>query len=361
MTGPGKGRLRVALLGATGVVGQRLARRLFEHPWFELAALAGSTRSAGCDYGEAARWRLAEPMPEPLAGRRVVTVDEVLERADRFDLALSAVDAETARAVELELVRRGVAVVTNASPHRMLPAVPLVVPEVNPEHLGLLDARPAGDGLLVANPNCATIGLVLALKPLVDAFGLERVAVTTLQAASGAGHPGVPALDLLGNVLPGIAGEEEKLEREPARILGRLGAAGIEPATIAISAQTNRVAVLDGHLLSVAVTLGRATTPAEVEEAILAYRAPAVARDLPSAPALPVELVRGDCSPQPRLDAGRGGGMTVSVGRVRACAALGVRFVALVHNAERGAAGGTLLLAELAARAGYLRPRRGAA
>ena len=352
MTSPSP-RRRVGLLGATGVVGQRLVRRLAGHPWFELAALGASPRSAGRPYADATRWLLPGAPPADAAALPVEEVDAVVERDD-LDLVLSALDGETARRVEPRLVARGLAVVTNASAHRMSPEVPLVVPEVNADHLDLVTRRPPGAGFVVANPNCAVIGLALALRPLAAAFGLARVQVTTLQAASGAGHPGVASLDLLGNVVPGIAGEEEKLESEPRKIFGRLGAHGIEPATFAVSAQTHRVPVVDGHLLAVSVALGRDVPPEEAASALDAFRPAAEVRELPSAPPRSLELVDDEHGPQPRLDVERGGGMTVTVGRLRRCAVHGLRFVALVHNAERGAAGGTLLLAELAERRGLL-------
>ena len=349
----GSRRWRVALLGATGVVGQRLVRRLAAHPWFALVALGASSRSAGRRYAEATRWLLPTALPAAVAPLAVEEVDAVIERDD-VDLVLSAVDAGTARRVEPALVERGRAVVTNASALRMAAAVPLVVPEVNAGHLDLVARRPAGVGFVAANPNCAVIGLALALRPLVEAFGVERVQVTTLQAASGAGHPGVASLDLLGNVVPGIDGEEEKLENEPRKIFGCLGPRGVEPARFTISAQTHRVPVVDGHLLAVSVALGREVAPDEAVERFAAFRAPDETRALPSAPSRALELAAEEHGPQPRLDVERGGGMTVTVGRIRRCPVNGLRFVALVHNAERGAAGGTLLLAELAARRGLL-------
>lgn len=349
----GRRRHRVALFGATGVVGQRLVRRLAAHPGFELVAVAASERSAGRRYDEAVRWRLADDVPATAAGLPVRSIDE-LAGADGFELALSALDAESARRVEPRLVERGVAVFSNASAHRMADDVPLVVPEVNADHLELVRERPAGRGFLAANPNCAAIGLVLALAPLAGRFGVERVRVTTLQAASGAGHPGVPSLDLLGNVVPGIAGEEEKLESEPAKILGRRRGGRIEPAALAISADSHRVPVVDGHLLSVSVGLGERVTVAEAERALDDWRPPVDVAALPSAPARALERLTGDHRPQPRFDAGRGAGLTVTVGRLRPCPLFDLRFTALVHNAERGAAGGTLLLAEAAARRGLL-------
>jgi len=346
-------RRRVALFGATGVVGQRLVRRLAAHPDFVLVEVAASERSAGRRYGEAVRWRLTDEVPPAAARLGVREVDELAE-ADGFDLALSALDAASASRVEARLVERGIAVVTNASTHRMNDGVPLVIPEVNADHLELLRRRAGGRGPLAANPNCAAIGLVLALAPLARRFGVERVRVTTLQAASGAGHPGVPSLDLLGNVVPGIPGEEEKLENEPPKILGRRIAGRIEPASLAISADTHRVPVVDGHLLSVSVGLGQRVSLAEAERAFDDHQPAEEIAALPSAPARPVVRLTEDHRPQPRLDVGRGGGLTVTVGRLRPCPLLDLRFTALVDNAERGAAGGTLLLAELAAHHGLL-------
>jgi aspartate-semialdehyde dehydrogenase len=351
--GGGDRRRRVALFGATGVVGQRLVRRLAAHPDFELVAVAASERSAGRRYGEAVRWRLPEAVPPATAHLPVREIDELAE-ADGYELALSALDAGSARRIEPRLVARGLAVVSNASAHRLAEDVPLVVPEVNADHLELARVRPVGRGLLAANPNCAAIGLVLALAPLAGRFGVARVRVTTLQAASGAGHPGVPSLDLLGNVVPGIDGEEEKLETEPAKIFGRRRGGRVEPAALAISADTHRVPVVDGHLLSVSVGLGERVTIADAERALDDWRPPADVAALPSAPARALERLADGDRPQPRLDAGRGGGLTVTVGRLRLCPLLDLRFTALVHNAERGAAGGTLLLAELAARRGLL-------
>jgi len=336
-------RLRAAVLGATGVVGQKLVARLANHPWFEPVHLAASERSAGRRYGEAVHWLDHRPLPEAAAGLRVAEVGD----AASVDVAFSALDAATARRVEPLWAAAGVPVVSNASALRLEPGVPLLVPEVNAAHLDGLAGT--GPGFVVTNPNCSTVGLVLALKPLADAFGVGRVHVTTLQAVSGAGWPGLPAMDILGNAIPWIDGEEAKLASETAKILGD----GLRPASFAVSAQTFRVPVLDGHLLAIAVALDRAASETEVREALTAF-ARSARLDLPSSPDRPLHLFADGPFPQPRLHAALGSGMTVSVGRVRRCPAGDLRLVALVHNTERGAAGAALLNAELLAARGRL-------
>lgn len=289
-----------------------------------------------------------EPLPQAVADIKVVTVDRVAG----CDVLFSALDGATAREVEPGLAASGNIVVSNASAMRMDPSVPLVIPEVNPDHLGLI--RGNNRGCIVTNPNCATVGLTLALKPLVDEFGVESVEVTTLQAVSGAGYPGVPSLDILGNVLPHIGGEAEKLEEEPGKILGNLTGREIEPLKINISAQTNRVPVIDGHLLCVSAKLGRSVKREEAIRAFEAFRSPIEGLDLPTAPKRPVVVLYGDADPQPRMHAGLGGGMVVSIGQVRETSVLGLRFVVLVHNTIRGAAGAAVLNAELLAAKGIL-------
>ena len=336
-----KQKLSVGILGATGSVGQKLVRLLHDHPWFEIEALAASDRSAGKVYGEATHWMAPAPLPAVVAAMQVVAVDQVTG----CDLVFSALDTATASRVEPSLAGAGALVVSNASALRLDPAVPLVIPEVNPDHLDLIRGR-AG-GALVTNPNCATVGLVLALKPLVDAFGVEEVTVTTLQAVSGAGYPGVPAIDILSNVIPHIEGEADKLEQEPLKILGRLHGSAIEELPLKISAQVTRVPVIEGHLLSVSVKLGH---PAGAEEALRAFekfRSPLEGLGLPSAPDRPLVVLRGQADPQPRLHSGLGGGMTVSIGQIRTCPVHDLRFVVLVHNTLRGAAGAAVLNAEL--------------
>jgi aspartate-semialdehyde dehydrogenase len=343
------GKIPVGVLGATGSVGQRFVSLLAQHPWFEVALLTASERSAGKPYAEAANWVQETPIPAPVAGMVVRPTKGPLP----CRLLFSALSSAAASAVEADLARAGHFVVSNAKSHRMDADVPLVIPEVNPEHLGLLAAQTYGPGALVTNPNCSTIGLVLALKPLADKFGLRRVHVVTLQALSGAGIPGVPSMAVIDNIVPYIGGEEEKLETEPQKILGQLRHAGsssarIEHAEIQISAQCTRVAVSDGHSECISVQLARPAELAEVRQALAEFSGEPQRLGLPSAPARPVEVSEEEDRPQPRLDRGRGHGMATTVGRLRPCPLFDYKFVALSHNTLRGAAGGSILLAELA-------------
>ena len=313
MTGPNR-RLRTAVLGATGTVGQRFVTLLADHSWFELSALAASERSAGKLYRDAVTWIQTRPIDDAVADMPVHTIDELMDGArrsgDDFDIVFSALDASVARDVEPRFARRCL-VVTNASAHRMDADVPLLVPEVNPDHLTLLP--PPGDGKalpagIVANPNCSTIGLVLALKPLADAFGFERISVVTLQAVSGAGLPGISSYQILDNVIPWISSEEEKLEIETGKILGEVADGTIDPAEVAVSAQCNRVPVVDGHTLCVSVDLKGEPAMEDVREAWRSFRAEPQERGLPSAPAQPTVYLGDDEPPQARVhrDLGQG-------------------------------------------------------
>ncbi|MEM1201656.1 MAG: aspartate-semialdehyde dehydrogenase [Acidobacteriota bacterium] len=341
-------RIPVAVLGATGSVGQRFVSLLHRHPWFRIAELTASERSAGKPYGEAARWMQAEPLPEEVAEMPVVSTDPKT-RPLGSKLLFSGLDSRAADRVETPYAAAGHFVVSNAKSHRMDPDVPLVVPEVNPDHLGLLDAqRYADGGGIVTNPNCSTIGLVMALKPLVDAFGVEAVHVVSLQAVSGAGIPGVPSMAALDNIVPFIGGEEDKLENETGKILGRLVGHGIEHAAVAVSAQCTRVPVIDGHTLCVSLRPGRDASLEEIGDALASFTAEPQRRGLPTAPERPIHVLDQADRPQPRLDRDRDGGMAAVVGRLRPCPLLGVKFVTLSHNTLRGAAGGSILLAELA-------------
>lgn len=344
-------KIPVAVLGATGTVGQRFVSLLVDHPWFELVALTGSERSAGRRYGEAVHWIQGSRLP-PAVAEMVIDFD----RPSRpVALAFSALTSDVAGPLETSLAEEGLFVVSNASSHRMDPDVPLVVPEVNPDHLALVrHQRFPGGGALATNPNCSTIGLVLALKPLHDAFGLEAVSVVTMQAVSGAGLPGVPSLAIVDNVIPWIGGEEEKLESETLKILGRLDEATVSPATIAVSAQCNRVPVLDGHLECVSFRLATEATAEEIAAVLTAFSGEPQALALPSAPSPPILVADRLDRPQPRLDRDAGRGMAVTVGRLRPCPLLGWKMVLLSHNTVRGAAGGALLVGELAMAQGLI-------
>lgn len=339
-------RIPVAVLGATGTVGQKFVRLLADHPWFEVTALAASAASAGRPYGEVVRWRESTPLPDRIAGLVVQPCAPTLNAK----VAFSALDAEVARDIEQAFARAGATVITNTRIHRMDPDVPLVVPEVNAGHAELIDQQRkhrGWPGAILANPNCSTAALVLALAPLAQAFGLERVFVATMQAISGAGYPGLASLDIVGNVIPYIGGEEEKVERETLKLLGTLGADGVVPAAIAISAHCNRVPVVDGHLEVVSASFTRKPAPEEAVDAMRRFRGPGVVPTLPSSPAQPLEVDLRPDRPQARLDVERGNGMAVTVGRVRPCNLLDLRFALLGHNTVRGAAGAAVQIAEL--------------
>ena len=337
-------RIPTAVLGATGSVGQRMVGLLADHPWFEVVELVASERSAGRTYEEAARWLQSSPMPAAAAGLEILTLAADL----RSPLVLSALDADVAERAEDRLARAGHLVVSNAKSHRMREDVPLLIPEVNPDHLELAGTQPYDGGAIVTNPTCSTIGLVLALKPLHDAFGIEKVHVVTMQAISGAGFPGVSSLEIMDNLVPFISGEEEKLECETRKILGRMIDGRISPAEIALSASCIRVPVLDGHTECVSVKLARRATADEIIEVWEGFRAAPQWLDLPSAPVHPLIYDPADASPQPRLHRDAEAGMAVTIGRLRPCPLFDFKFVALSHNTIRGAAGGSLLAAELA-------------
>ncbi len=335
--------IEVGVLGATGVVGQHFVARLSRHPWFKPVWLAASERSEGKAYRDAAPWRLAAPMPADAASR---TVNACLP-GGAPKIVFSGLDASVAGDVEGAFAAAGHIVVSNARNFRMDPLVPLLIPEVNADHLGLIaeQRRVKGwTGAIVTNPNCSTIVLASALAPLRP-FGITRVIVQTMQAVSGAGYPGVPSLDILGNVVPYIGGEEDKMETETQKILGGDGGRQLHP--MRVSAHTNRVPVIDGHTITVSVEFAQAPAIAEVVDAMRAFKGRPQELNLPSAPHPAIEVMDEPNRPQPRLDADRGDGMTVSVGRVRPCPVFHVKFVALAHNVVRGAAGAAILNAEL--------------
>lgn len=348
----------VGILGATGMVGQRFIQLLENHPWFQIAWLAASDRSSGKSYGEAVRWKLDTPLPPAIAAMPVSAAAP--EHAPQIIFA--ALDADIARDMEPKFAAAGCAVISNSSAFRMQSDVPLVIPEVNADHLALVSkqhwdapAQQTNHGYIVTNPNCSAIGLVLALKPLAERFGLRAVFVSTMQAVSGAGYPGVPSLDILGNVVPFIRNEEEKLEAETQRLLGTLIHGNVVPLDAKVSAHCNRVAVEDGHTESVSVQFTRKATREDILAAWREFQ-PLRTANLPTAPLQPVEYDPAEDRPQPRLDRMRGRGMAATVGRLRPCSLLDWKFTVLSHNTIRGAAGAALLNSELLASQGKLLP-----
>jgi aspartate-semialdehyde dehydrogenase len=347
------GKIPIGILGATGVVGQRFIQMLEHHPWFEVAWLAASDRSEGKVYSEAARWRLKTPIPAAVAAMKVSPATP--ESAPKIIFA--ALDSAIAAEMEPRFAAAGCAVITNSSALRMQADVPLVIPEVNGDHIKLIDVqawRKKSGGYVVTNPNCSAIGLVLALAPLHRQFGLESVMAVTMQAVSGAGYPGVASLDILGNVIPFIKNEEEKMEEETKKLLGQLKGSRIISAAFVMSAQCNRVAVEDGHTESVSIRLKKKAKPEEIIAAWNGYRSEPQELKLPSAPALPVVYLQAIDRPQPRFDIDMGAGMTTAVGRLRPCGVLDWKFTVLSHNTIRGAAGAAVLNAELLKAKGYL-------
>jgi aspartate-semialdehyde dehydrogenase len=340
-------QIPVAVLGATGAVGQRFVSLLDNHPWFKVVALTGSDRSSGKPYGQTCRWALSNPMPD--WAREMVIVPSLPEVSDAR-IAFSALPSHKAKEIEPVFARAGIAVCSNASAFRREADIPLLLPEVNAGHIVLVRQQRQNrgwSGCILTNPNCTSTGLTVSLKALQEAFGLKRAFIVSLQALSGAGYPGVPSLDIIDNVIPNISGEEEKVEWEPRKMLGKLSTGGVGLAEVRLSAHTNRVAVADGHTVCLSVELGTDVSPEEAATAMAAYQAPPSARDLPSSPR-PVILVRDEADrPQPRLDRMTGNGMTTVVGRVRLDPLLHLKFVTLSHNTIRGAAGGSIYNAEL--------------
>lgn len=346
-------KIPIGILGATGVVGQRFIQMLERHPWFEVAWLAASDRSEGKVYAEAARWRLKTPIPRAVGAMMVSPATP--EGAPKVIFA--ALDASIAAELEPRFADAGCAVVSNSSALRMKEDVPLVIPEVNAGHIQLIDFqgwRKKSGGYVVTNPNCSAIGLVLALAPIHQKFGLETVMAVTMQAVSGAGYPGVASLDILGNVIPFIRNEEEKMEEETRKLLGQLNGSRVIPGAFAMSAQCNRVAVEDGHTESVSIRLRNKAQPEEIISVWNSYRAEPQELKLPSAPERPLIYLEANDRPQPRFDVDMGAGMTTAVGRLRPCGVLDWKFTVLSHNTIRGAAGAALLNAELLKAKGYL-------
>jgi aspartate-semialdehyde dehydrogenase len=338
-------KIEVGILGATGTVGQRFVQLLEDHPWFEATWLGASDRSAGKRYADATSWQLEGAPPADAAGR--IVEECVPGRAPR--LVFSSMSSDLAAEIERAFAAAGHIVVSNSSHYRMASDVPLLIPEVNPDHLGLLSAqRRERDwtGALVTNPNCAVVTLAMAIAPLAR-FGLRRALVTTMQAVSGAGYPGVPSLDILGNVIPYIGGEEPKVESEPQKILGTLARTGIEPYPMTISASCHRVPSIDGHMVSMSLGFESKPSREEILDALSGFRGVPQERELPSAPRRPIHVMEAPDRPQTRKDAGLERGMATAVGRLRECPVLDWKLAALSHNVVRGAAGAALLNAEL--------------
>jgi aspartate-semialdehyde dehydrogenase len=345
-------RISVAVLGATGSVGQRFVQLLENHPWFRLHEVVASERSAGKSYGEAADWRLDSLLPESASPLIVKALGAPLESR----LVFSGLDSSVAGEAEDDYANRGCAVISNSKNHRMDADVPLLLPEINADHLAAIEKqRTHRRGFIVTNSNCSTMGLALAIAPIERRWGIEQLHVTTMQAVSGAGYNGVSSLAILDNVIPYISGEEEKIETEPRKILGKWDGARFVDAPMRISAQTNRVPTIDGHLMTISLRMrDREFDLASIREALESFEGEPQRLGLPSAPKRPIHFIDAPDRPQPRLDRDREHGMSVSVGRLRPCPLLDIRMVALVHNTIRGAAGAALLNAELLEARGLL-------
>ena len=343
-------KIKVAVLGATGSVGQKFIELLSNHPWFELDEIAASERSSGKKYSDAVNWIMASPMSKDVAE---MVIKDCKSSDVNSKVVFSALDASVAGEIETEFAENGHVVISNSRNHRYDKDVPLVVPEVNHDHLNLIDSQNY-EGCIITNPNCSIIGLMLALKPLQDKFGIEAVNVVTMQAVSGGGYPGVSSLDIIDNVVPFIGGEEDKMEKEPLKILGSLVDDEIQPAEIKLSAQCNRVPVIDGHTECVQVNLKKKVSKEEIIAAWESFESEPQKLNLPSAPKPVINYFENEKYPQPKLHRALGNGMAISTGRLRECSLFDYKFVTLSHNTVRGAAGGTLLIAELMKAKGLL-------
>ncbi len=344
-------KIQVAILGATGSVGQKFISLLSNHPWFEIAEVAASERSAGKLYKQAVNWILSTPLSDEVANLVVKECEPNL----KSKIVFSGLDSGVAGPIEEAFAKNGYIVVSNSKNHRMDKDVPLLVPEINADHLELIKTQKYNGGCIVTNPNCSTIGMAIALKPLYDNFGLEEVNVVTMQALSGAGYPGVASLDIIDNVIPYISGEEPKLESEPLKILGHFRKNHIQDEDFRISAQCNRVAVIDGHLECVQVKLKKKATKEEIIKIWRNFSADPQKYNLPTAPLHPIYYFDEDKYPQPRIHRDIDKGMAVSVGRLREDKLFDYKFVVLSHNTNRGAAGGAILCAELMKAKGYIK------
>lgn len=346
-------KIPVTILGATGIVGQRFIQMLADHPWFEIAGLAGSERSSGSHYGDAVNWVINGDPPAKICDMPVLSLDAELPGR----LVFSALPSKIAMHYEPLLAEKGYVVCSNASAYRLAPDVPMIIPEVNHDHLSIMEQQKKNrgwKGLLVTSPNCTTTGMVMPLKPLHDHWQVNRISVVSFQAISGAGYPGVPFLDALDNLIPYIPGEEEKLGTETRALLGSVDQGRRMDAEIIVSAQANRAPVLHGHTVCLSVGFKHKPSPEQSIEVLENFHPPAIVKSLPSAPAHPLLICQDEFRPQPRRDRDSEKGMSVTIGRVRECPLLDIRLVSVVHNAIRGAAGGSILNAELLVEMGYL-------
>jgi aspartate-semialdehyde dehydrogenase len=343
-------KIPVGILGATGMVGQKFLELLSDHPWFEIVALAASERSQNKKYKEAMRWMMPNSLPPHLADMVVQPCIPDLP----CQVVFSGLDSDVAGEIEEKFARAGYTVISNSRSYRMDQEVPLLIPEVNGEHLELIKTQRFAPGMIVTNPNCSVIGLTTAIKPLIDRWGIEKAHVTTMQAVSGAGYPGVPSFDILDNVIPFISGEEEKVQTEPLKILGSFQNGKIQPYQMSISAQCNRVAVMDGHMACVSIKLKRSAIAEEMIDAWQKFKSEPQTLHLPMAPSRPIIYLYDEKHPQPKLHRHLDKGMAVSIGRLRKCPLFDWKFTLLSHNTIRGAAGCAILNAELMLKKGYL-------
>ena len=349
--------MKVGILGATGAVGQKFIRLLQGHPWFEIEVLGASERSAGKKYKDAANWIEDVSLPDYIANKAVSTC--IPDSFRNVDFVFSGLDSSVATEIEGDLAKAGIPVISNAKNYRMDPAVPLLVPEVNPEHIKLIETQSFtddGSGWIVTNPNCVAVPLSIALKPIYDAFGVERIILTTMQAVSGAGYPGVASLDILGNVVPYISGEESKIAPETQKLLGKLNDGAVIEPDYQVHATCTRVPSLNGHMAAVTIELtNKPDSIEEVQKAILEFKNPIAELELPSAPKEVIKLHDEENYPQPRLHADQEEGMQLHMGRLRKAEVFDISFVCMAHNTIRGAAGGAILNAELLVKKGYLK------
>lgn len=351
-------RFNVGVLGATGAVGQKFIRLLEQHPWFTVTALGASKRSAGKKYKEAVNW--IEPTPIPEAVKDLTVSDCDPKEMTDVNFVFSGLDSSVATEIELSFAQAGIPVISNAKNYRRHENVPLLVPEVNPDHISMIKDQTFtddGSGFIVTNPNCVTVPLVMSLRPIYDTFGIDSLIMTSMQAISGAGYPGVPSLDITGNVIPYIGGEEEKIQTEPLKLLGKLNSDNkVDLADFPMQVTATRVPVIEGHLLSVTLKLSK--TPSsidEVKEAIRNWKNPISNLNLPTAPEVAIKLYDDPFYPQPRLQAYAGNGLQTSIGRLRKADVFDISFVTMAHNTVRGAAGGAILNAELLVKKEYLK------